>query len=180
MDTFRCFVSLRACPTSIQIMKQAQQTFLLTGYLYCTWSFEKFGPIKVKWMSEDRRKVEVWRPIHYTRVVRGQEVWTGWFGSPVNLLLHTLVTVMYLLFFKSRNIPELSQSQIIINQHSKTTFKSSCTTYSKSLTRTDCRTQEKLFVWFLNLISLVWNIKKSVNYVDKNPILISQDFNKCF
>lgn len=87
---------------------------------------------------------------------------------------------MYLLFLKSMNIPELSQIQITINQHSKTTFKSSCTTYSKSLTRTDCRTQEKLFVSFLNLISLVWNIKKSVNYVDKNSILISQDFNTCF
>lgn len=67
-------------------------------------------------------------------------------------------------FFKSRNIPELNPIQII-DPCSKTTVKFSCTTCCKSVTRADCRTQEKLLVGFLNFISLVWNIKRSVNYV---------------
>lgn len=39
------------------------------------------------------------------------------------------------------------------------------------------RTQEKILC---DLISLVWNIKRSVNYVDKNPILIYQVLKTCF
>lgn len=57
-------------------------------------------------------------------------------------------TYLYLFIFfkKSRDIPEFNQIQVIINWHSKTTFKSSRTTYCKLVTRAVCRTQEKLLV----------------------------------
>lgn len=137
-------MNLRACPTSIHVIKQAQQTCLLTRYLYCIWSFEKSVTIKVTWMPEDRRKeggsVES-HALH--KGCQGTGVVDRLFCTPIKPATPYISDSNVFTFFYSRHIPALSQFQIIIHQHSKTTLKSSRTHCCMSVSQTHCRTQEK-------------------------------------
>lgn len=155
-------------------MKQGQQTCLLTGYPYCIQSFEKSGPIKVKWCLRTGGRWKYRGPYITQQLLGDRRCGSAFLALfPVYCAIHWWQQCIYFFFslnqgiylssirFKSSLIsaPKLPLVLHALLSASQVTSADLC-----------CRTQEKLLVWFLNLISLV-------SYVDRTPILISWDFN---